>query len=40
MKYPAEIHDQHNDYPMAPEKGPVRINNVSEYSQNLRKDWN
>ena len=20
LEYPAEIHDQHNDYPMAPEK--------------------
>ena len=38
LEYPAEIHDQHNDYPMAPENRTVQINDLSEYSQNLRKD--
>ena len=37
LEYPAEIHDQHNDYPMAPEKRTVLINDLSEYSQSLRK---
>ena len=37
LEYPAEIYDQHNDYPMAPEKRTVRINDLSEYSQTLRK---
>ena len=39
LEYPAEIHNQHNDYPMAPQKRTVRINDVSEYSQKLRKDF-
>ena len=37
LEYPAEIPDQHNDYPMAPKNKTVRINDLSEYSQNLRK---
>ena len=35
--YPAEIHDQPNDYLMAPERRTVQINDLSEYSQKLRK---
>ena len=38
LEYPAKIHDQHNDYPMAPEKRSVHINDLSEYRQNLRKE--
>ena len=38
LEHPAEIHDQHNDDPMAPEKRTVRINDLSEYSQKLRKE--
>ena len=38
LNYPAEIHDQHNDYPMFPEKRTVRINDLSEYSQKLRNE--
>ena len=38
LEYPAEIHDQHNNYPMAPEKRTVHINGLSEYSQKLRKE--
>ena len=37
LEYPAEIHDQYNDYPMALEKRTVQINDLSEYSQSLRK---
>ena len=38
LEYPAEIHDQHNDYPMAPEKRTVQFNDLSAYSQKLRKE--
>ena len=38
LEYPAEIHDQHNDYSIAPGKRTVQINYLSEYSQNLRKE--
>ena len=38
LEYSTEIHDQHNDYPIAPGKGTVRINDLSKHSQNLRKD--
>ena len=37
LEYPAEIHDQHNDYPMAPEQKTIPISDFFEYSQKLRK---
>ena len=38
LEYPAEIHDVHNDYPMAPEQKTIPISDLSEHSQKLRKD--
>ena len=38
LDYPAEIHDVHNDYPMAPEQKTIPISDLSEHSQKLRKD--
>ena len=38
LEYPAEIHDVHNDYPMAPEQKTIPISDLSEHSQKIRKD--
>ena len=39
LDYPHEIHDEHNDYPMAPELH-YPIGELSSHSQKLRKDLN
>ena len=35
LEYPKELHDLHNDYPLAPEKVKVTENMVSEYAKNI-----
>ena len=35
LEYPSQIHDLHNDYPLAPEKHEVRSEWLSEYQQSL-----
>lgn len=40
LLYPREIHDEHNDYPMAPEQITIPIEELSEHSRNLRKNLN
>lgn len=37
LMYPPEFHDEHNQYPLAPEKLAVRHNMISPYSANLLK---
>ena len=38
LEYPPEIHEEHNDYPMAPEPLTIPIRDLSEHTQQLRKD--
>ena len=40
LDYPAELHDAHNAYPMAPEKRAVREDELSEYSVLLNSTVN
>ena len=40
LHYPHEIHDEHNDYPMAPEPLTIPIQELSDHSKKLRKDLN
>ena len=40
LEYPADIHDAHNDYPMAPEPITIPVAELSKHSQKLRKDLN
>ena len=35
LEYPKELHDLHNDYPLAPEKVKVTENMLSEYAKNI-----
>ena len=37
LEYPAEIHDEHSDYPLAPEPLTVKLDKLSNYSQDLYK---
>ena len=38
--YPQELHDLHNDYPLAPEKLKVNKNMLSEYCQKISEKFN
>ena len=38
LEYPAELHEQHNSYPLAPEKKVVKKECVSDYQKRLMKD--
>ena len=38
LEYPSELHDLHNDYPLAPE--PMKINNVDKLTPNLNNKTN
>src|SRR5699024_1649970 len=38
LEYPTELHDLHNDYPLAPEKMVVQYDDLSQYTKNLMKD--
>ena len=38
LEYPAELHEQHNSYPLAPEKKIVKKEFMSDYQKKLMKD--
>ena len=38
LEYPAQLHDAHNDYPLAPEKKVIRPEQMSEYQRRLMAD--
>ena len=38
LEYPAELHEQHNSYPLAPEKKVVKREKMSEYQNRLIED--
>ena len=38
FEYPEELHDAHNDYPLAPEKKAIKPEQTSEYQRRLRAD--
>ena len=38
LEYPEELHDWHNDYPLAPEKKMIGSDKMSEYQQRLMSD--
>ena len=40
LKYPEELHDLQNDYPLAPEKVKVTNDMLSEYCQNISEKYN
>ena len=39
LKYPEELHDLHNDYPLAPEKVKVTKNMLSKYSNKIAEKY-
>ena len=39
LEYPKELHDLHNDYPLAPEKIKVKKEMLSEYCKNIAKKY-
>ena len=40
LEYPAEIHDTHSDYPLAPESMTIDYDQLSSYSQELYEQFN
>jgi len=38
LDYPSELHDHHNEYPLAPEKMRVTENMLSPYAKKLLED--
>ena len=38
LEYPAELHEEHNSYPLAPEKKVVKKECMSDYQKRLIKD--
>ena len=38
LEYPAELHEEHNSYPLAPEKKVVKKESMSEYQKRFMKD--
>ena len=38
LEYPEELHDAHNDYPLAPEKKAIKPEQMSEYQRRLMAD--
>ena len=38
LEYPAELHKEHNSYPLAPEKKVVKKESMSDYQKRLMKD--
>ena len=39
LEYPKELHDLHNDYPLAPEKVKVTENMLSKYAKNIAEKY-
>ena len=39
LEYPRELHDLHNDYPVAPEKAKVSKNMLSRYSKEIAEKY-
>ncbi|XP_015795544.1 uncharacterized protein LOC107371910 [Tetranychus urticae] len=37
LEYPAELHDQHNDFPLAPHKMEIDYNSLSDYQKDIIK---
>ena len=40
LEYPKELHDNHNSYPVAPEKVKVSKNMLSEYCKKIARRYN
>ena len=40
LEYPTELHDLHNDYPLAPEKVKVTNDMLSDYSKRIANEYN
>ena len=38
LEYPEELHEAHNDYPLAPEKKAIKPEQMSDYQQQLKAD--
>ena len=39
LEYPSELHDLHNDYPLAPEKLEISQNMLSKYCCNIANEY-
>ena len=39
LEYPSELHDLHNDYPLAPEKLEISQNMLSKYCSNIASKY-
>ena len=39
LEYPSELHDLHNDYPLAPEKLQISQNMLSNYCFNIANEY-
>ena len=40
LEYPAELHEEHNSYPLAPEKKKIEKERMSEYQRKLADESN
>ena len=39
LEYPSELHDSHNDYPLAPEKFKINSDMLSKYSSSIANNY-
>ena len=39
LEYPDELHNLHNDYPLAPEKREITQNMLSKYCSNIANEY-